>query len=200
MEVLVVVNFSLFLTPLRVFLCPLATHPFAQSDARHSRRRTSFRKTKQKTKKKGAVDYKSIFEMVIRNLGGLISAYDLNGQPIFLAKALELADILLYSHKWYYGPNNNYTLLHGHQMDIRYPYLIGKPKINDPFTCHFLNYTASWIGYFKGARTRFSLSLVSLYPSWNGSERQKSIANCWAQPFGSRAINSNPLTPACVFF
>ncbi|KAI0244066.1 hypothetical protein L0F63_002597 [Massospora cicadina] len=37
----------------------------------------------------------SFFEVTIRNLGGLISAYELSNEPILLAKAKELADVLM---------------------------------------------------------------------------------------------------------
>ncbi|KAK1837208.1 glycoside hydrolase [Podospora conica] len=37
----------------------------------------------------------SVFETTIRYLGGLLSAYDLSGSPILLAKALELGEMLL---------------------------------------------------------------------------------------------------------
>ncbi|KAM0333411.1 hypothetical protein ACHAQA_002072 [Verticillium albo-atrum] len=36
----------------------------------------------------------NMFETTIRHLGGLISAYDLSGEPVLLAKAIELGDML----------------------------------------------------------------------------------------------------------
>lgn len=39
----------------------------------------------------------SFFETVIRLLGGLVSCYDLSGDPMFLARAVDLADRLMHA-------------------------------------------------------------------------------------------------------
>lgn len=39
-------------------------------------------------------DFLNLFEVTIRHLGGLLAAYDLSGEPVLLAKAVELGDML----------------------------------------------------------------------------------------------------------
>ncbi|CAK4739000.1 hypothetical protein LEN26_020656 [Aphanomyces euteiches] len=56
-------------------------------------------------------DVISVFEIIIRQLGGLLSAYDLSQDNIFKARATELADLLLpaYGNEVFYTKFNVYT-------------------------------------------------------------------------------------------
>ncbi|ETW05195.1 hypothetical protein H310_04188 [Aphanomyces invadans] len=53
----------------------------------------------------------SVFEITIRELGGLLSAYDLSEDPVFKARAVELADLLLpaFADGVFYTQYNAYT-------------------------------------------------------------------------------------------
>ncbi|URD98577.1 Glycosyl hydrolase family 47 [Musa troglodytarum] len=61
-------------------------------------------------------DYEaSVFETTIRVVGGLLSAYDLSGDKIFLEKARDIADRLLLAWDTPTGiPHNRINLAHGH--------------------------------------------------------------------------------------
>ena len=55
----------------------------------------------------------SVFEVTIRSLGGLLSAYDLSGDPIFLEKADDLGSRLLHAFESPNGIPYGYTDLNG---------------------------------------------------------------------------------------
>ncbi|XWS73302.1 hypothetical protein CRYUN_Cryun02cG0116800 [Craigia yunnanensis] len=67
-------------------------------------------------------DYEaSIFETTIRIVGGLLSAFDLSGDDIFLQKARDIADRLLPAWNTASGiPYNRINLAHGHAHNLRW--------------------------------------------------------------------------------
>ncbi|XVE71908.1 hypothetical protein DITRI_Ditri10aG0189000 [Diplodiscus trichospermus] len=67
-------------------------------------------------------DYEaSVFETTIRIVGGLLSAFDLSGDDIFLQKARDIADRLLPAWNTESGiPYNRINLAHGHAHNLRW--------------------------------------------------------------------------------
>jgi Glycosyl hydrolase family 47 len=59
------------------------------------------------------VDHVSVFETTIRDLGGLLSAYDFSGDPVFLDKAIDLGERLLHAF------DNSHTGLPFGQVSLR---------------------------------------------------------------------------------
>jgi len=61
------------------------------------------------------VDHVGIFEITIRSLGGLLSAYDLSGDKVFLTKAEDLGSRLLHAFESPNGIPYGQTELNGHR-------------------------------------------------------------------------------------
>jgi mannosyl-oligosaccharide alpha-1,2-mannosidase len=67
--------------------------------------------------------YVSLFETNIRILGGLLSAYDLSGEPVFLQKAVEVGDKMMYAFAppyYFPSPRFNFGTSTGDHRKTRY--------------------------------------------------------------------------------
>ncbi|ETO33275.1 glycoside hydrolase family 47 protein [Reticulomyxa filosa] len=69
----------------------------------------------------------SMFEMNIRYIGGLLSAFDMSGDVRLLQKAYQLIQLFEYNHRWYYSKHNQFTFIPAKSIHLSFPFLRSKP-------------------------------------------------------------------------